>query len=104
MIAALIWKAPVPNAEQGSDPRRSVHGKLISRNASALLQGDDNRASKYFRLTVCRARACSSGGRMRACAANSGPVTFPRIVQGATVTFGLLRMRFVLPISLRVIT
>jgi len=41
---------------------------------------------------------------MRADAANSGPITFPRMVQGATVTWGLLRMRFVLPISLRVIT
>jgi hypothetical protein len=38
-------------------------------------------------------------------AANSGPVTLPRIVQGATLSLcGLLRMRFVLPMSLRVIT
>src|SRR5580698_1128384 len=31
------------------------YGKLNSRNASALLKGDVNRAIKYFRLTVCRA-------------------------------------------------
>jgi hypothetical protein len=41
---------------------------------------------------------------MRASAGISGPVTFPRIVQGATVTRGLLRTRLVFPISLRVMT
>jgi hypothetical protein len=41
---------------------------------------------------------------MRAVAANSAPVTFPRIVQGAIRTWGLLRIRFVFPMSLRVIT
>ena len=78
--------------------------KVISRNASALLNGDDNRANRYFRLMVARACACSSGGKIRTVAGNSAPVTFPRIVDGATRTCGLLRMRLVLPMSLRVIT
>ena len=41
---------------------------------------------------------------MRAVAANSGPVILPRMVQGATRTWGLLRMRLYFPESLRVIT
>ncbi len=68
------------------------------------LQISGTRAIQYFRLIVCRACACSSGGKIRACAINSGPVTLPRMVQGATFTCGLLRTRFVFPISLRVIT
>src|SRR5580693_7631030 len=80
------------------------YGKLISRNASALLKGDDNRANRYFRLTICRAWACSSGGKIRARATRLSPVSFPRMVQGATSTSGLLRIRFTLPILLIVIT
>ncbi len=71
---------------------------------SARDQGLDTLASQYLRLIVSRACLCSSGDRIRAVAANSGPLSFPRIVQGATLTCGLLRMRLVFPISLRVIT
>jgi hypothetical protein len=62
------------------------------------------RAIQYLRLIVFRARACSSTDNMRAVAATSAPVTLPPIVQGATRTCGLFRIRFVFPISLRVIT
>ena len=39
------------------------------------------------------------GVAMRAVAANSGPFTLPRIVAGATLTCGLLRIRLALPDS-----
>jgi len=78
--------------------------KVISMYVSVLHQTSGSRATQYFRLMVCRACACSSGGRMRAAAVTWGPVTFPRMVHGATITWALLRMRFVFPISLRVIT
>jgi hypothetical protein len=71
---------------------------------SVLLQTNGSRAIQYFRLILRLACSCSADGKILADAANSGPVTFPRIVQGATRTCALLRMRFVLPISLRVIT
>ena len=79
-------------------------GKLISKYVSVLDQIRGIRAIQYLRLIVCRACLCSSAGRMRAVAANSDPVIFPRIVQGATFTLGLFRMRFALPMSCRVIT
>jgi hypothetical protein len=44
-------------------------------------------------------------GRQYACRRQQlGPVTFPRMVHGATRTWELFRMRLVLPMSLRVIT
>ena len=80
------------------------YAKLTSKYVSVLAQISGILAIQYFRSIVCRARRCSSGGKTRAVAANSGPVTFPRIVHGATFTCGLLRMRLALPMSLRVIT
>jgi len=81
-----------------------LYSKLISMNASARENGDDSFANKYLRVIVLRALGQSSGGNSRAVPPNSGPVTFPRIVQGATFTCGLLRMRLVLPMLLRVMT
>jgi hypothetical protein len=74
--------------------------KLISKNASARENGAVSFASQYFFVSVFRARSKSSGGRMRAIAGNSAPVTWPRMVQGATPTLGLLRKRLVFPKSL----
>src|SRR5437016_1347522 len=82
----------------------SPHAKLISINASARENGDEIQAIQYLRVIVFRARANASSGNNRADAAISAPVTFPRIVQGATFTCALFRMRLVLPMSLRVIT
>ena len=62
------------------------------------------RVSQYFRWMVLRAPGQSSGGRIRATAATSGPVILPRMVQGAIRTWGLFRMRLYFPESLRVIT
>lgn len=59
---------------------------VISKNASAREKGCVSQAIQYLRVIVLRARAKSSFGRRRAIAAESGPVTFPRIVQGATRT------------------
>ena len=81
-----------------------VYAKLISKYVSVLDQIRGILAIQYLRLIVSLACLCSSGGRMRAVAGNSGPVTFPRMVQGATFTWELLRMRFALPMSPRVIT
>ena len=81
-----------------------IYVKLISKQVSVLLQIQGIRAIQYLRLIVSRPCGNSSGGSMRALAGNSGPVTVPRILHGATVTFGLLRIRLVFPISLRVIT
>src|ERR1700680_1887314 len=83
---------------------RLPYPTLNSKYVSVLHHKNGIRAAQYFLLIACRAWACSFGGKMRALAANSGPVTVPRIVHGATRTCGLLRIRFVLPISLRVIT
>ncbi len=105
MIDGAYGGMSVPIMEfHSSDRCQSRYGKLNSRYVSVLLQSSGSRAIQYFRLMVCLAWACSSGGRMRATAATSAPVAFPRIVQGATRTCGLLRMRLVLPRSLRVIT
>lgn len=71
---------------------------------SVLRQRKGRRASQYFCLISWRTRARSAGGRMRAVAGNSGPVIFPRMVQGAILTCGLLRMRLHLPNLLLVIT
>src|ERR1700692_5039571 len=55
------------------------------------------RASQYFWLIARRALANSSGRIKRAVAGDSVPVIFPRIVHGAIVTRGLLRMRLHFP-------
>src|SRR5580658_913579 len=70
---------------------------VISRQVSVLRHMKGTRASQYFAWIAWRVRANSSGGRMRAVAGNSGPMTFPRMVQGAILTCGLLRMRLHFP-------
>src|SRR5258705_5560172 len=60
-------------------------------------------AIQYLARTALRARSQPSGGRRRTRAGNSGPVIFPRIVQGATLACGLFRMRLYFPESFRVI-
>ena len=82
----------------------ACYAKLNSKYVSVLHHKNGIRAAQYLRLMACRARACSAGGKMLAVASNSAPVTVPRIVHGATRTFGLFRIRFVFPMSLRVIT
>jgi hypothetical protein len=72
--------------------------------ASAREKGWEIHASQYFRVIVLRAFANSLLGNRRAVAANSGPVTLPRIVQAATLTCGLLRMRLAFPDVFMVIT
>ena len=81
-----------------------TYPKVISKYVSVLDQTKGILAIQYLRLMDSRASWCSSRGRMWACAENSDPVTLPRIVHGATLTCGLLRIRFVFPMSLRVIT
>ncbi len=66
-----------------------------------LLQKNGIRMSQYLRLIVSRGQVRSSVGRRRAVAANSGPVIFPRAVQGAIRTLALFRMRLYFPESLR---
>jgi hypothetical protein len=68
-----------------------------------LLQKAEIRVSQYFCWMVFLAAGQSSGRRIRATAANSGPVILPRMVQGAIWTFGLFLMRLYFPESLRVI-
>lgn len=70
---------------------------VISIEVSVLRQRKGNRASQYFCWMAWRTRASSSAGRMRAVAGDSGPVIFPRMVQGPTLTWGLLRMRLHFP-------
>ncbi len=55
------------------------------------------RASQYFALISLRTCENWPGSRMRAVPGNSGPVTLPRIVQGATVTLALFRIRLYFP-------
>src|SRR5207302_8808956 len=55
-------------------------------------------------LTASFAGFSSCAERMRARAENSGPVTLPLALQGATLTAELLRMRLYFPESLRVLT
>src|ERR1700716_450248 len=81
-----------------------AQGNAISISASVLLHNSGRRASQYLRLMVWRARECSSTGRMRAMAGDSGPVTLPRNVHGATRTCGLFRIRLYLPKIDRVMT
>src|SRR5579862_2819801 len=71
---------------------------------SFLLFESDNRASRYLRLMASWAGFDSACERIRALPANSGPATLPRMLQAATLTLGLLRMRLDLPESIRVFT
>ena len=79
-----------------------VH-KVISKNTFFLLQRKGRRMSQYFAASNFRACGHCSAGNRRAWPGNSGPVIFPRIVQGATRTVGLFLIRLNLPESLRVI-
>src|SRR6185437_15839156 len=74
---------------------------VISKNSLCLLQ-NGSFISQYFLTITCLAEGHSSFGKIRAVAVNSGPVTFPRIVQGATATVGLFRMRLYFQESFRV--
>src|SRR5258707_10344898 len=92
-------------SERASKPRRdSIHADagVISMAVSVLRHKNGTRASQYFALIIRRMRANSSGGRMRAVAVNSGPVIFPRMVQGAILTLGLVRMGLYFPVLLPV--
>lgn len=62
-----------------------------------------SRVSQYFARIAFRGASHSFVGRIRARPANSGPVTVPRIVQGATLTRGLFRIRLYFHESLRVL-
>ena len=84
-----------------ADPR---YGTEISKYALVFRHIQGKRAAQYLRLMVARAAENSDSGSMRAVASNSGPVTFPRIVQAATRLFGLLRILLNFPRSVRVIT
>src|SRR5262249_679388 len=75
--------------------------RVISIYTLFLLHRKGMLASQYFALIACRARAKSSIGRNRTRAGNSGPVTFPRIVQGATLACGLFLIRLHFPESSR---
>lgn len=77
---------------------------VISRYVSVLRHRNGTRASQYLSLMSLRACWNSSGFRNRTFAENSGPVTFPRMVEGAILTSGLLRSRLALPVLLAVMT
>src|SRR5262249_10271661 len=75
----------------------------ISTNSFFLLQMG-SRASQYLRLIAACACVHSAFGRIRAQPANSRPVILRSILQGATFTSELLRIRLNLPESLGVFT
>jgi hypothetical protein len=81
-----------------------VRCEAIDLDVNVLLAPDEGNSRQHFLWIVLRARGQSSAGSMRALASNSGPVILPRMLQGATRTWELLRMRLYLPESLRVIT
>src|SRR5258708_2974724 len=92
-------------SERASKPRRdSIHADAggIWRGVSVWRHKNGTRGSQDFALIIRRMRANSSGGRMRAVAVNSGPVIFPRMVQGAILSCGLFRMRLYFPVLLPV--
>src|SRR6266478_8816202 len=92
-------------SESAAKPRRGlIHADagVISRTMSVLRHRKGTRASQYFALINRRTRGNSSAGRMRTVAGNSGPVIFPRMVQGAILTCGLLRIRLYFPVLLLV--
>src|SRR6516225_5935628 len=74
-----------------------IYAGVSSTYVSVFLQSKGRRASQYLALIARRTRVAFSAGRMRAVAANSGPMIFPRRVQGAILTCGVLRMRLTLP-------
>ena len=93
-------------AEPAAKARRGlIHedAGMISMELSVLRHRNGTRASQYFALIMRRTRENSSGSRMRAVAGNAGPVIFPRMVQGAILTCGLLRRRLYFPVLLLVI-
>src|SRR5215470_11440810 len=82
--------------------RQPLHfSRVISIYTLFLLHRKGMRASQYFALIASRARAKSSVGRNRTLAGNSGPVTFPLMVHGATLACGLFRIRLHFPESSR---
>jgi len=62
----------------------------------SLLHKKGTRINRYFAFIILRASSALGEVRIRAVAPNSGPVTLPRIVQGAISTRGLLRIRLAL--------
>src|SRR5215475_3639460 len=74
---------------------------VISMYTLFLLHRKGIRASQYFALIAWRARPKSALGRKRTRAGNSDPVTFPRMVQDATLACGLFRIRLHFPESSR---
>ena len=85
------------SAVSGFGTRRDYAASATSISTLSLLQSRGTRINQYFRSSSFRAWADSSPDKSRARPANSGPVIRPRIVDGATRTSGLLRMRFTLP-------
>jgi len=75
----------------------SAYSNSSSIKILSLLHRNGARINQYFRSIIRRAAGHSSGGRIVAFAANSGPVTLPRMVEGAMRTSGLFRVRFTLP-------
>jgi len=76
----------------------------ISKYSFFLLHRNDTLVIQYLRCRASLAWPHGSAGSTRAVPSNSSPVILPRIVQGATLTRELLRMRLYLPESFRVIT
>ena len=75
---------------------------MISKNAFFELHKKGIFINQYLRASNPRAAGQSASGRTRAMAGNSGPVTLPRMVHGATFTSARLRMRLNFAESLRV--
>ncbi len=94
---------PMVSSKRRQVPIHAAPG-LISRKVSVFRQRNGTRASQYFALMSFCACSNSSGFRKRTLAENSGPVTFPRMVEGAILTSGLLRRRLALPVLAAVIT
>lgn len=63
----------------------------------SLLHKKGTRINRYFAFIISRASSDLGEARIRAVASNSGPVTLPRIVQGAIRTRGLFCIRLALP-------
>src|ERR1700722_7645334 len=83
--------------ERRTNSEQCYAAGVISTYVSVFRQRNGTRASQYLPSIARRTRAALSFGRMRAVAANSGPVIFPRIVQGAILTCALFRIRFTWP-------
>src|SRR5215467_4516 len=74
-----------------------LYATSISMRTLFLLHKKGTRISQYLTSRVLRARGQSSSGKIRAFPRSSGPVILPRIVQGASSTRELFRMRFTFP-------